>query len=192
MLYSTYLTQCFPEKKITVAIITLGYDFYGLVDTNLLVVQSLGCVWLCQPMDCNMPGFPAFTISLSLLKLMSTESMMPFNHLILCLPLLLLPSFFPSIRVFSSEPSLRRRWLKYQSYNISPSNEWTGLVRVNWFDFLAVQGTLKSLLQNHNSKASILWHSASFMIQLSYPYDYWKNQSFDYTGLCQQSNVSAF
>ena len=124
------IQHCFPEKKITVAIITLAYDCYGLVDTNLFVVQSLGCVWLWNPM----PGFPAFTISLSLLKLMSIESMMPFNHLILCLPLLLLPSVFHSIRVFSSESSLRIGWPKYWSFSISPSNEWlvclglTGLI----------------------------------------------------------------
>ena len=132
MLYSTYLTQCFPEKKITVAIITLAYDCYGVIDTNLFVVQSLGCVWLCNPM----PGFPAFTISLSLLlsKLMSIESMMPFNHLILCLPLLLLLSIFPSIWVFSSESSLHIGWPKYWKFSISPSNEWliwlglTGLI----------------------------------------------------------------
>ena len=99
---------------------------------------------------------------------------MPSNHLILCYPLLLLPSIFPSIRVFSSESVLHIRWLKYWSFSfsISPSNEYSGLVsfRMDWFDLLAVQGTLKSLLQHHSSKASILWCSAVFMVQLSHPY----------------------
>ena len=99
---------------------------------------------------------------------------MPSNHLILCCPLLLLPSVFPSIMVFSNELALRIRWPKYQSFsfNISPSNECSGLIsfRVDWFDLLAVHGTCKSLLQNHSSKASIFWHSALFMVQLSHPY----------------------
>ena len=99
---------------------------------------------------------------------------MPSNHLILCRPLLLLPSIFPSIRVFSNESVLRIRWPKYQSFsfNISPSNEYSGLIsfRMDWLDLLAVQGTLKSLPQHHSSKASILWHSAFFIVQLSHPY----------------------
>ena len=105
---------------------------------------------------------------------MSIESVMPSNHLILCRPLLLLPSIFPSIRVFSSESLFCIRWPKYWSFsfNISPSNEYPGQIsfRVDWFDLLAVQGTLKSLLQHHSSKTSILWHSASFTVQLSCPY----------------------
>ena len=105
---------------------------------------------------------------------MSTESVMPSNHLILCHPLLLLPSIFPSIRVFSNESALLIRWPKYQnfSFNISPSNELPGLIsfRMDWLDLLAVQGTLKSLLQHHSSKTSILWHSAFFTVQLSHPY----------------------
>ena len=105
---------------------------------------------------------------------MSIESMMPSNHLILCHPLLLLPSIFPSIRVFSNESALRIRWPKYWSFsfNISPSNDYLGLIsfRMNWLDLLAVQGTLKSLLQYHSSKTSILWHSAFFTVQLSHPY----------------------
>ena len=104
---------------------------------------------------------------------MSIESVMPFNHLILCC-LLLLPSVFPSIRVFSNESVLRIRWPKYWSFNFStsPSNEYSGLIsfRIDWFDLLAVQGTLKSLLQHPSSKASILRHSAFFMVQLSHPY----------------------
>ena len=108
----------------------------------------------------------SFTISQSFLKLTSIESVMPSNHLILCRPFLLLPSIFPSIRVFSNEQSLCIRWSKYWSFSISPSNEYSGLIssRIDWFDLLAVQWTLKSLLQ-HNLKASILWRSTFFMVQ---------------------------
>ena len=110
----------------------------------------------------------------SVLKLMSTELVMPSNHLILCHPLLLPPSIFPSIRVFSNESVLCIRWPKYWSFSfsISPSNGYSGLIsyRMDWLDLLAVQGTLKSLLQHHSSKASILRHSAVFIVQLSYPY----------------------
>ena len=110
----------------------------------------------------------------SLPKLMSIESVIPSNHLILCHPLLLLPSIFPSIRIFSNESTLRMRWPKYWSFGliISPSSEYPGLVsfRMDWLDLLAVQGTLKSLLQHHSSKASILWCSAFFIVQLSHPY----------------------
>ena len=112
------------------------------------------------------------TISWSLLKLKSIESVMLSNHLIFCHPLLLLPSIFPSITVFSNELTLHMRWPKYWSFSISPSNEYSGLIsfRIDWFDLLAVQGALMSLLQHHNSKASILRHSAFFVIQLSHPY----------------------
>ena len=116
----------------------------------------------------------SFTISQSLLKLMSIESVMPSKPLALCHHLLLLPSIFPSIRVFSKESALHIRWPKYWSFSfsISPYIEYSVLIsfRIDWFNLLAVQGTLKSLLQNHSSKALILWHSAFFMIQLSYPY----------------------
>ena len=126
------------------------------------------CPTLCNTKNCSTPGSLSFTISWSLLRLMSVESVMLFNHLILCRPLLLLPSVFPSIRVFSHESALPIRWPKYWrlSFSISPSNEYTELIssRIDWFDFLAVQQSLKSLLQHHNSKASILWHSA-FMVQ---------------------------
>ena len=115
----------------------------------------------------------SFTNFWSLLKLMSIESVMPSNHLILCYPLLLLPSVFPSIRVFSNESVLCIRWPKYWSFSfsISPSNEYSGLIsfRIDWFDLLAVQGSLKNL-QHHNSKVSILQHSACFTVQLSHPY----------------------
>ena len=114
------------------------------------------------------------TSSQSLPKLMSIESVMPSNHLILCCPFLLLPSIFPNIRVFSNESTLRMRWPKYWSFsfNISPSNEYLGLIsfRMDWLDHLAVQGTLKSLLQHHTSEASILRCSAFFIVQLSHPY----------------------
>ena len=112
--------------------------------------------------------------SWTLLKLMSIESVMPSNHLMLCHPLLLLPSTFPSIRVFPNESALPIRWPKYWSFSFSirPSNEYSGLIyfRTDWLDLLVVQGTLKSLLQHHSSKASILWCSAFFMVQLSHPY----------------------
>ena len=105
---------------------------------------------------------------------MSIESMMPSNHLIFCRPLLLLPSILPSVRVFSNESVLSIRWSKYWtvSFSISPSNEYSGLIsfRMDWLDLLAVQGTFKSLLQHHSLKASILWHSAFFIVQLSHPY----------------------
>ena len=116
----------------------------------------------------------SITNSQSLPKLMSIESVMPSNHLILCHPLLLLPSIFPSIGVFSNESALRIRWPKYLSFSlrISPSNEYSGLIsfRMDWFNLLAVQGTLKSLIQHHSSKASILRRSAFFTVQLSHPY----------------------
>ena len=116
----------------------------------------------------------SITSSQSLLKLMSIELVMPSNHLILCHPLLLLPSIFPSIRVFSNELVLHIRWPKSWSlsFSISPSNEYSGLIsfRMDWLDLLAVQGTLKSLLQQHSSKASILQCSAFFIVQLSHPY----------------------
>ena len=125
-------------------------------------------------MDCSTPGFPGHHNSQSLLKLMSTESMMPSSHLIFCHPLLLLPSINPSIRVFSNESVLHIRWPKYWnfSFSISPSNEYSGLIsfRIDWLDLLAVQGTLKRILQHHSSKASILWRSAFFTVQLSHPY----------------------
>ena len=116
----------------------------------------------------------SITNSQSLLKLISIESMMPSNHLILCRALLLLPSIFPSIRVFSTESALCIRWPKYWSFsfNISPSNEHSGLIpfRMDWLDLLAVQGTLRSLLQYHSSKVSVLWCSTFFVVQLSHPY----------------------
>ena len=143
--------------------------------TQFISVQSLNRVQLFVT-----PWTTACQASLSITKLwsppkpMSIESVMPSNHLILCRPLLLLPSIFPSIRVFSNESALSIRWPKYWSFsfNISPSNEHSGLIsfRMDWLDLLAVQGTLKSPLQHHSSKASVLQHSAFFTVQLSHPY----------------------
>ena len=136
-------------------------------------VQSLSHVQLfATPWTAAHQASLSFTISQSLLKLMSIELVMPSNHLILC-PLLL-PLIFPSIRVFSNESVLHIKWPKYWSFSfsISPSNEYSGLIsfRIDWFDLLAVQGTLKNLLQHHSSKASILRCSAFFIVQLSHPY----------------------
>ena len=136
-------------------------------------VQSLSCVWFfATPWTSAHQASLSITNSRSLLKLMTTESVIPSNHLILCRPLLLLPSIFPSIRVFSSESVLRIRWPKYRnfSFSISPSNEYLVLIsfRMDWFDLLAVQGALKSLLQHNSSKALILQHSAVYMVQLSH------------------------
>ena len=138
-------------------------------------VQSLSCIQLfATPWTSACQASMSITNSQSLLKLMSIESVMPYNHLILCRPLLLLPSVFPNIRVFSNESALCIRWPKYWSFSfsISPFNEHSGLIsfRMNWLDLLAVQGTLKRLLQHHSSKAPILWWSAFFTIQLSHPH----------------------
>ena len=138
-------------------------------------VQSLSHVRLfATPWTAARQASFSITNSQSLLILMSTESVMPSNHLILCHPLLLLPSIFPSIRVFSDESVLPMRWPKYWnfSFSISPSNEYSGLIsfRMNWLDLFAVQGTLNILLQNHSSKALILRHSALFIVQPSHPY----------------------
>ena len=153
-------------------------SFPHLATTDLftisLVVQSLSRFWLfATPLTAVCQASLSFTISWSLLKLMSIESVMLSNHLILCRPLLLLPSIFPSIRVFSNELTLCISWPKYWSFSFSIStfNEYSGLIsfRIYWFNF-AVQETLKSLLQHHSLKASILWSSAFFMVQLSHPY----------------------
>ena len=150
-------------------------------------VQSLSRVQLFKtPWTAACQASLSITNSWSLLKLMSIELVIPSNHLILCHPLLLLPSVFPSIRVFSDESVLHIRWPKYwsSSFSISPSNEYSGLIsfRMDWLNLLAVQETLKSLLQHHSSKASILWWSAFFIVQLSHPssiHAHWKNRSLD-------------
>ena len=138
----------------------------------LAVAQSLSRVWLfVTPWTEARQASLSFTVSWSLLKIMSIELVMPYNHLILCFPLLLLPSIFPIIRVFSNESALHIRWPNYWSFSISPYIEYLGLIsfRINQFDLLAFQGTLKSLLQHHNSKTSSLC-SAFFMVQFSHPY----------------------
>ena len=136
------------------------------------------CLTLCDSVNCSTPGFPILHYLLSLLKLMSIELVMPSNHLVLCHPLFLLPSIFPSIRVSSNESALCIQWPKYWnfSFTTSPSKENLGFIsfRIDWFDLLAVQGTLKSLLQHHSWKASILRCSAFFMIQLPHPL-FWLN-----------------
>ena len=143
----------------------------GRLQSSQFSFQS--CPALCDPMDCACQASLFITNFWSLLKLMSIELVMPSNHLIFCHPLLLLPSIFSSIRVFSNESCLCIRWTMYWSFSfsISPSNQYLGLIsfRIDWFD-LAIQGTLKSLLQHHSSKASILWCSAFFIVQLSHPY----------------------
>ena len=145
---------------------------YVLPGCCCLVTQL--CLTLCNPWTAACQASLYFTISQSLLKLMSIELMMSSNHLILCRPLFFLPSIFPSIRVFSCESAHHIKWPKYRSFSfsISPFNEYSGLIsfRIDWFDLLAVQGTLKSLLQHHSTKASILQHSAFFMVQFSHPY----------------------
>ena len=149
------------------------------MDQDFVVVQSLSHVQLfATSWTAADQASLSFTISWSLLKPMSIELLKPFNHLVLCCPLFLLLSFF------SKESVLCIRWPKYWSFNfsISPSNEYSGLIsfRIVWFDLLVVQGTLKSLLQHHSSKPSILWCLAFFIVQLSHPYnDHWKNHCFD-------------
>ena len=136
------------------------------------VIQSFPT--LCNPMDCDTPGFPVLhhLPELAQTHVYQVSDAIPPSHL--CHPLLLLPSIFPSIRVFSKELTLSIRWPKYWSFSfiIRPCNEYSGLIsfRIDWFDLLAVQGTLKSLLQHHSSKASILWRSAFFMVEFSHPY----------------------
>ena len=146
-------------------------------------IQSLSCVQLfATPWSAARQASLSITNSQSLLKHVSIELVMPSNYLILCCPLLFLPSIFPSIRVFSNESVVHIRWPRYQSFSISPSNEYSGLISltIDWFDLLIVQQTLKSLLQQHSSKASILQRSAFFMVQLSHPYiTTGKNHSFD-------------
>ena len=147
--------------------------YNSCLNKAFVAIHTKSCPALCDPWTTARQPSLSFSISLSLLKLMSTELMMPSNHLILCCPLLL-PSLFPSIRGFSNGLALHVRWpsqLRF-SFSISSLNEYSGLIsfRIDWLDLLAVQGTLKSLLQHHSSKASILWCSAFFIVQLSHPY----------------------
>ena len=192
---------------------TVRWRKLGQVYQRALCIISCNCMWVYNyfvaPSLSRVPLFVipriaafqaslSFTVSWSLLKFMSIDSVMPSNYLILCHPFLLLPSIFPSVRVFDNELVLCIRWLKYWSFSvsfsISPSNVYSGLIsfRIDWFDLLAAQGTLKSLLQHHSSKALILWCSAFFMVQLWHPiHDYWKTHSFNYTDLCWRSDSSA-
>ena len=154
------------------------FQFFSVVDLVSYSVQfsseAQSCPTLCDPMNRSTPDLPVHHHLKNSLKLTSIESVMPSSHLILCHPLFLLPTIPPSIRVFSNESTLRLRWPKYWSFSFSiiPSKEHPGLVsfRMDWLDLLAVQGTLKSLLQHHSSKVSILWCSAFFTVQLSHPY----------------------
>ena len=167
-----------PDQGSNTCLLHWQMDSYPLShqgNLSLSSVQSLSCVqFFATPWTAACQASLSLTNSQSLPKLMSIESVMPSNQLILCHPLLLLPSIFPSIRVFFNESALRIRWPKYWSFSfsISPSDEHPGLIsfRMDWLDLLAVQGTLKSLLQHHSSKASILHRSAFFTVQLSHPY----------------------
>ena len=154
------------ERKKETLDISLENVWIFVVVQLLSHVRLIATPWTAA---CQAPL--SFTVSWNLLRFMSIELVMPFKHLILCHPLLLLPSIFPSIRVFSNESVLCIRWPKYWSFSISSSNEYSGLIsfRIDWFDLLFVQGTLKSFLQHHSSKTSILQHSAFFRVQLSHP-----------------------
>ena len=160
-----------------------------------LVAQS--CLTLCDPMDCSTPGLPVHHQLPEFTQTHVIELVMSSNHLILCRPLLLQPSIFSNFRLFSNESALCIQWSKYWSFsfNISPSNEYPELIsfRMDWLDLLAVQGTLKSLLQHQSSKASILQHLAFFIVRLSQPYmTTGKTIALTRWDLCWQSNVSAF
>ena len=175
-----------------------NYSSFKTMASSFSSVQSLSCIQLfATSWTTARQASLSITNSWSPPKPMSIKSVMLSNHLILCRPLLLLPSIFPSIRVFSNKSALHIRWPKYWSFsfNISPSNEHPGLIsfRMNWLDLLAIQGTLKNLLQHHSSKASLLLCSAFFIVQLSHPYmTTGKTIALTRQDLCWQSNVSAF
>ena len=158
-----------PAKLSLFSVVIYGCEIW----TKRKIVQLLSHVQLfAPPRTATCQASLSFSISWSLLKLMCIESVRPFNHLVLCCSLLLLPSIFPSIKVFSNGSALHMMWPKYWSFSISPSNEYSGFIsfRMDWFDLLAVQGTLNSLFQHHNSKKSVVWLSSFFIIQLSHPY----------------------
>ena len=165
------IKKCKKKKKNQGPKLWKNYIYITKPSPFSSVTQLCPTLWNLWTTACQ--ASLSITNSCSLLKLKSMESGIPSNHLILCHPLLLLPSVFPSIRIFFSESVLHIRWPKYWSFSfsISPSNEYSGLIslRIDWFDLLAVQGTLKSLLQHHSSKASILQCTAFFMVQLSHP-----------------------
>ena len=169
---SEFLTKLNTLLPYNPAITLLGI-FLNELKILFIVVQSLSHVWLCDSTDCSMPGSPALPYLPELAPLL-VHWVSDAIDLIICCPLVSLPSVFPSIRVFSNELALCIRWPKYWnfSFDTSPSNEYSGMIsfRIDWFDLLAVQGTLKSPLQHHNLKASVLWCSAFFMVQLSHLY----------------------
>ena len=161
---------CYGQLVTNLMQLDLSVSLFSICSVQFRPYSHVGLFAMPSTAACQ--ASLSITNSWSLLKLMSIQSVMPSNHLILCHPLLLLPSIFPSIRVFSNESVLPIRQPKYWSFSISPSNEYSELIsfRIDWFDLLAVQGTLKSLLQHRNSKASVLQRSAFFMVQLSHPY----------------------
>ena len=167
-----WLLLCLVLLLIVICNCLLGLVYMSGTFQFSSVTQT--CLILCDPMGCSTPGFLVHHNSWRLLTLMFIELVMPSSHLVLCYPLCLLPSIYPSIRVFSNESVLRIRWPKYWSFcfSISLSNEYSGLIsfRIHWFELLAVHGTLNSLLQHHSSKASILSCSTFFTVQLSHPY----------------------
>ena len=173
--YSVFTNFCMSFLLIPETSVLYFTSMFALKKFPFSLVQLLSCVQVfVMPWAAACQASLSITNSRSLLKLMSIMLVMLSNHLILCCPLHLLPSIFPSIRVFSNDSALCIRWPKYwrSSFSISHSNEYSRLIsfRIDWFDLHAVQGTLKSLLQHHSSKASILWHSAFFIVQLSHPY----------------------
>ena len=186
-----YLSIDWPS----ITIIKLSLIYQSVFLSTYLVLQSLVMSYSLRLRGLQHARLPCPSLPRSLLKLMCFESMMPSNHLILYHPLILLSSVFPSIRVFSNVSALQIRWPKYWSFSIGPSNEYSGLTsfRMDWLDLLAVQGTLKSLLQHHSLKASILQCSAFLMVQLSHLYmTTGENNSLDDMDICQQCDVSAF
>ena len=161
----------YPGISVNTCACVINLSIFLLAEKTKTDISSVAQLYptLCEPMDCSMPGFP---VHHQLPELTQTHVhrvlVMPSNHLILCRPLPFLPSIFPSIKVFSNELALCIRWPEYWHFSISPSGEYSGLIslRIDWFDLLAVQGTLKSLLPHHNTKALILWYSTFFMVQL--------------------------
>ena len=170
-------------KRSQVAHPLCGWDFKHC--SSVVAVQLLSCIWLCHPIDTAHQASLSFTISWNLLKLMSIESVMPSNNLILCHHLLLLPSIFPSVGVFSNESGHCIRWPKYWSFSfsISPSSEYSGLISfsIDWFYLFAVQGTLNSLLQHTVQSINSSVCTLLYGLTLISIHDFWKNQSFDYT-----------
>ena len=189
-MYNVYTESPYSQDSTKCSLLLLNILFHWIY---LVVVQSLNRVWLfATSWTAAHQASLSFTISWSLLGFMSIELVMLPNHFILCHPVLLLPSIFASIRVFSSESVLCMRWPEFKA-SVLPTNiqGWFPLGLAGFF-LLGVQGTLKSLLQHYNSKASILLYSAFFMVQLTSVHNYWQSYSFHYVDLCRQSDVSAF